>query len=70
MTEFKKGDRVRILNSIPKLPEEAKGVVCNVIDVFDDGRQIEVDWEHTGGSTVTGKKWITTPDNLILVKRR
>ncbi|MCZ6450693.1 MAG: hypothetical protein O6918_07490, partial [Deltaproteobacteria bacterium] len=60
MTKFKKGDRVEVLGSILNFPGEAKGTVCDVLRIHDDGK-IEIDLDHTGGSS--GKAWVTLPEN-------
>ncbi len=67
MTKFKKGDRAEVLDSILGLPDEAKGRVCEVIRIFNDGRVIQIDWEHIGS---TEQAWITISKNLRLVKKR
>lgn len=64
MMEFRVGDRVKIIDSQLNLPEDAKGKICNVLGILNDGEVIQIDVEYTG------KPWVTIRKNLLLVEKK
>ncbi len=64
MTEFRVGDRGKIIDSQLNLPEEARGRVCDVLGILNDGEVILIDAKHTG------EPWATIRENLRLVERK